>query len=44
MDLRPISIARSYCLYPDNHDRMVRLRQAKVDGIAADLAPIEIRP
>ena len=23
---------------PDNHDRMVRLRQAKIDGIAADLA------
>ena len=22
---------------PDNHDRMVRLRQAKIDGIAADL-------
>ena len=27
---------------PDNHDRMVRLRQAKIDGIAADLAPVEI--
>jgi 2-oxoglutarate/2-oxoacid ferredoxin oxidoreductase subunit alpha len=27
---------------PDNHDRMVRLRQAKIDGIAADLAPIEV--
>jgi 2-oxoglutarate ferredoxin oxidoreductase subunit alpha len=27
---------------PDNHDRMVRLRQAKVDGIAADLAPLEV--
>ena len=27
---------------PDNHDRMVRLRQAKVDGIAADLAPVEV--
>jgi 2-oxoglutarate/2-oxoacid ferredoxin oxidoreductase subunit alpha len=27
---------------PDNHDRMVRIRQAKVDGIAADLAPIEV--
>ena len=23
---------------PDNHDRMVRLRQAKIDGIAADMA------
>jgi 2-oxoglutarate ferredoxin oxidoreductase subunit alpha len=27
---------------PDNHDHMVRLRQAKVDGIAADLAPVEV--
>jgi 2-oxoglutarate ferredoxin oxidoreductase subunit alpha len=27
---------------PDNHDRMVRIRQAKVDGIAADLAPVEV--
>jgi 2-oxoglutarate/2-oxoacid ferredoxin oxidoreductase subunit alpha len=27
---------------PDNHDKMVRLRQAKVDGIAADIAPIEV--
>ena len=27
---------------PDNHDRMVRLRQAKIDGIAADLAPVEV--
>ena len=27
---------------PDNHDRMVRLRQAKIDGIAADIAPLEI--
>jgi 2-oxoglutarate/2-oxoacid ferredoxin oxidoreductase subunit alpha len=27
---------------PDNHDRMVRLRQAKVDGIAADMAPLEV--
>ncbi len=27
---------------PDNHDRMVRLRQAKVDGIAADIGPIEV--
>jgi len=27
---------------PDNHDRMVRLRQAKVDGIAADLPPLEV--
>src|SRR6202022_4067867 len=26
----------------DNHDRMVRLRQAKIDGIAADLAPLEV--
>ena len=26
---------------PDNHDRMVRLRQAKVDGIAADIPPLE---
>jgi 2-oxoglutarate/2-oxoacid ferredoxin oxidoreductase subunit alpha len=25
---------------PDNHDRMVRLRQAKVDGIAADIEPL----
>ena len=24
---------------PDNHDRMVRLRQAKIDGIAADIRP-----
>jgi 2-oxoglutarate ferredoxin oxidoreductase subunit alpha len=27
---------------PDNHDRMVRLRQAKVDGIAASLPPTEV--
>jgi 2-oxoglutarate/2-oxoacid ferredoxin oxidoreductase subunit alpha len=27
---------------PDNHDRMVRLRQAKVDGIAADIPPLEV--
>ena len=27
---------------PDNHDRMVRLRQAKIDGIAADLTPVEV--
>ena len=25
---------------PDNHDRMVRLRQAKIDGIADDIAPL----
>ncbi len=25
---------------PENHDRMVRLRQAKVDGIAADIPPL----
>jgi 2-oxoglutarate ferredoxin oxidoreductase subunit alpha len=24
---------------PDNHDKMVRLRQAKIDGIAADIPP-----
>ena len=27
---------------PDNHDRMVRLRQAKIDGIAADMPPVEV--
>ncbi|MEW2358129.1 2-oxoglutarate ferredoxin oxidoreductase subunit alpha, partial [Spirillospora sp. NPDC029432] len=27
---------------PANHDRMVRLRQAKVDGIANDIAPLEV--
>lgn len=27
---------------PDNHDRMTRLRQAKIDGIAASVAPIEV--
>jgi 2-oxoglutarate ferredoxin oxidoreductase subunit alpha len=27
---------------PGNHDRMVRLRQAKVDGIAADIGPLEV--
>ena len=27
---------------PDNHDKMVRLRQAKIDGIAADIAPVEV--
>ncbi|HEU5391490.1 MAG TPA: 2-oxoglutarate ferredoxin oxidoreductase subunit alpha, partial [Streptosporangiaceae bacterium] len=27
---------------PDNHDQMVRLRQAKVDGIAADIPPLEV--
>jgi 2-oxoglutarate/2-oxoacid ferredoxin oxidoreductase subunit alpha len=25
-----------------NHDRMVRLRQAKIDGIAADIPPLEV--
>ena len=27
---------------PDNHDRMVRLRQAKVDGVAADIPPLAV--
>jgi 2-oxoglutarate ferredoxin oxidoreductase subunit alpha len=27
---------------PDNHDRMVRLRQAKVDAIAKTIAPLEV--
>jgi 2-oxoglutarate ferredoxin oxidoreductase subunit alpha len=27
---------------PDNHDRMVRLRQAKIDGIAADIDPLDV--
>ena len=27
---------------PDNHDKMVRLRQAKVDGIAHDISPLEV--
>jgi 2-oxoglutarate ferredoxin oxidoreductase subunit alpha len=27
---------------PDNHDRMVRLRQAKIDGIAADIGLLEV--
>jgi 2-oxoglutarate/2-oxoacid ferredoxin oxidoreductase subunit alpha len=27
---------------PDNHDRMVRLRQAKVDGIAATIGDLEV--
>jgi 2-oxoglutarate ferredoxin oxidoreductase subunit alpha len=27
---------------PGNHDRMVRLRQAKVDGIAADIGPLTV--
>jgi len=27
---------------PDNHDRMVRLRQAKVDGIASDIPPLAV--
>jgi 2-oxoglutarate ferredoxin oxidoreductase subunit alpha len=27
---------------PDNHDRMVRLRQAKIDGIAADIPPVTV--
>src|SRR5947208_13412369 len=27
---------------PSNHDTMVRLRQAKVDGIARDIAPLEV--
>jgi 2-oxoglutarate/2-oxoacid ferredoxin oxidoreductase subunit alpha len=27
---------------PDNHDTMVRLRQAKIDGIAADIGPLEV--
>jgi 2-oxoglutarate ferredoxin oxidoreductase subunit alpha len=27
---------------PDNHDTMVRLRQAKIDGIAADIPPLKV--
>ncbi len=27
---------------PDNHDKMVRLRQAKIDGIAADIEPVVV--
>jgi 2-oxoglutarate ferredoxin oxidoreductase subunit alpha len=27
---------------PANHDRMVRIRQAKVEGIAADIGPLEV--
>ncbi|MGI9006704.1 MAG: 2-oxoacid:acceptor oxidoreductase subunit alpha [Streptosporangiaceae bacterium] len=27
---------------PDNHDKMVRLRQAKIDGIAHDLPPLVV--
>ena len=27
---------------PDNHDRMVRLRQAKIDGIAVDIPPLNV--
>jgi 2-oxoglutarate ferredoxin oxidoreductase subunit alpha len=27
---------------PANHDSMVRLRQAKIDGIAADIGPLEV--
>jgi len=27
---------------PGNHDTMVRLRQAKIDGIAADIPPLEV--
>ena len=27
---------------PDNHDRMVRLRQAKIDGIAADIEQLAV--
>ncbi len=27
---------------PDNHDRMVRLRQAKIDGIAGDIPPLGV--
>jgi 2-oxoglutarate ferredoxin oxidoreductase subunit alpha len=27
---------------PDNHDKMVRLRQAKIDRIATDIAPLEV--
>ncbi|TNY38868.1 2-oxoacid:acceptor oxidoreductase subunit alpha [Thermomonospora catenispora] len=27
---------------PENHDTMVRLRQAKIDGIASDIAPVEV--
>ncbi len=27
---------------PDNHDKMTRLRQARIDGIAADIPPVEV--
>ena len=27
---------------PENHERMTHLRQAKVDGIAADIPPLEV--
>ncbi len=35
-------ISGSISYDPDNHDRMVRLRQAKIDGIAADIPPLEV--
>ncbi|MBV9449951.1 MAG: 2-oxoacid:acceptor oxidoreductase subunit alpha [Streptosporangiaceae bacterium] len=35
-------IAGTISYDPDNHDRMVRLRQAKIDGIATDIAPLRV--
>jgi 2-oxoglutarate ferredoxin oxidoreductase subunit alpha len=35
-------IAGTISYDPDNHDRMVRLRQAKIDGIAADIPPLKV--
>jgi 2-oxoglutarate/2-oxoacid ferredoxin oxidoreductase subunit alpha len=35
-------VAGTISYEPDNHDRMVRLRQAKIDGIAADIPPLKV--
>jgi 2-oxoglutarate ferredoxin oxidoreductase subunit alpha len=36
------NVAGTISYDPDNHDTMVRLRQAKIDGIAADIPPLKV--
>jgi 2-oxoglutarate/2-oxoacid ferredoxin oxidoreductase subunit alpha len=40
--LEKADVAGTISYDPDNHDKMVRLRQAKIDGIAADIPPLEV--
>jgi 2-oxoglutarate/2-oxoacid ferredoxin oxidoreductase subunit alpha len=40
--LEKADVTGSISYDPDNHDQMVRLRQAKVDGIAATIPPVAV--